>query len=74
MSEIDEVVNGPMLRTHTARVVALLRHFKDQGRTLRECSDRRRLGMKIKTLQKYCRNAGLSFPDYTPLQQMKQRR
>ena len=45
MSEFDAVLNGPILRTHTNRVVALLRHFKEQGRTLRDCTDPRRLGM-----------------------------
>lgn len=43
MSEIDAVVNGPVLRTHKNRVVALLRHFKDQGRTLKDCKEELRV-------------------------------
>lgn len=71
MSEMDAVVNGPMLRTHKNRVVALLRHFRSQGRTLEECSHRQRLGLGLSTLKKYCRDAGVSFPDYTPLHMRK---
>lgn len=73
MSEMDAVINGPILRTHTNKVVALLRHFKSQGRTLEECTHRQRLGLKLGTLKKYCRDAGVSFSDYTPLDMRKKK-
>lgn len=73
MSEMDAVAEGPMLRSHTNRVVSLLRSFKEQGRTLAECTERQRLGMNLKTLQKYCRDAGISFPDYTPVNMRSKR-
>ena len=74
MSEMDAVMEGPLLRTHKNRVLALLRHFKDQGRTLEECTHRQRLGLKRKTLEKYCRDAGLSFSDYQPAEKSQRDR
>jgi hypothetical protein len=67
MSEFDAMVNGPILRTHRARVIALLRHFREQGYTLEHCAHRQRLRLKRSTLEKYCRLGSIAFPDYVPM-------
>lgn len=44
----------------------LLRHFASKRIPLAVCADARHLNRNIKTLKQYCRDLGLSFPDYTP--------
>lgn len=65
--ELFKLADGPIIGpSHRNRMDALLRHFCEQGRTLEECTDSRRLGRAVSTLKPYARRLGLAFIDYLP--------
>lgn len=64
---LGELGNGPLLPKHRAKVGTLLKHFNAAGLTLATCADSRHMNRAVSTLQRYCRDFKLSFPDYVPM-------
>jgi hypothetical protein len=68
------MLDGPMLRTHGARMETLMLHFHRLQVPIAVCASPGYLARKPKTLKAYARRLGLAFPDYTPRPKKKKRR
>ena len=66
---LEEVQNSRELfgTDHKARMAHCLRHFAAKKIPLLTCCDARHLNRSLSTLQEYCRELGLRFPDYVPM-------
>lgn len=51
---------------HAKRLQSILKLYSERGLTLEVLADDRHIGLSVKTLQKYSRKAGVTFPDYVP--------
>lgn len=54
------------LTNHTQVTKSLLIFAATNGMTLQQCTDKRFMNRKLRTLKRYVRRFNLSFPDYTP--------
>lgn len=48
------------------KMIEILRHFRNKGIPLSVCADSKHLNRSLSTLQGYCREGSIAFPDYTP--------
>lgn len=64
---LKEMRDAPMaVGGHHRRIIFCLRHWASKGLHLCTCADSKHLNLSVRTLERYCREAKLRFPDYIP--------